>query len=151
MKKSNHGFTLVELLAVIAILGIVVSITIFVGINAVNKAKEKSYNTTINNIERMAGTYLEENGDRLFYISSNDNVNEYQCITIENLIDGGYFKEDVLNSLVSKDHKVNKSDYIYLERNSATKSVVKNVYVLNGEDNGEYVLVLLRQRVILVL
>ena len=137
MKKNNRGFTLVELLAVIAILGMVVSITIFVGINAVNKAKEKSYKTTKNNIENIAGTYLKENGDRLFYISKNDGTGiEYQCITIENLIDGGYFKEDVLNSLVSKDHKVNKSDYIYLERNSATKSVVKNVYVLNGEDNG---------------
>ena len=137
MKNNNHGFTLVELLAVIAILGIVVSITIFVGINAVNKAKEKSYKTTINNIERMAGTYLEENGDRLFYISKNDGSNiEYQCITIENLIDGGYFKNDVLNSQVSKDDKVKESDYVYLERNGITKSVVKNVYVLNGEDNG---------------
>ena len=86
--KNNHGFTLVELLAVIAILGIVVSITVYVGINAVNKAKEKSYKTTINNIERTAGTYLEENGDRLFYISKNDGSNiEYQCITIENLIE----------------------------------------------------------------
>ena len=137
MKKNNHGFTLVELLAVIAILGIVVSITVYVGINAVNKAKEKSYKTTINNIERMAGTYLEENGDRLFYISKNDGSNiEYQCITIENLIDGGYFKNDVLNSQVSKDDKVKESDYVYLERNGITKSVIKNVYVLNGEDNG---------------
>ena len=137
MKKNNHGFTLVELLAVIAILGIVVSITVYVGINAVNKAKEKSYKTTKNNIENIAGTYLKENGDRLFYISKNDGTGiEYQCITIENLIDGGYFKNDVLNSQVSKDDKVKESDYIYIERNSATKSVVKNVYVLNGEDNG---------------
>ena len=137
MKKSNHGFTLVELLAVIAILGIVVSITVYVGINAVNKAKEKSYKTTKNNIENIAGTYLKENGDRLFYISKNDGSNiEYQCITIENLIDGGYFKNDVLNSQVSKDDKVKESDYVYLERNGITKSVIKNVYVLNGEDNG---------------
>ena len=79
MRKKNYGFTLVELLAVIAILGIVVSITVFVSIKSINKAKEKSYKTTINNIERMAGTYLEENGDRLFYISKNDGSNiEYQ-------------------------------------------------------------------------
>ena len=137
MRKKNYGFTLVELLAVIAILGIVVSITVFVSIKSINKAKEKSYKTTINNIERMAGTYLEENGDRLFYISKNDGTNiEYQCITIENLIDGGYFKNDVLNSQVSKDDKVKESDYVYLERNGITKSVIKNVYVLNGEDDG---------------
>ena len=136
MRKKDYGFTLVELLAVIAILGIVVSITVFVSIKSINKAKEKSYKTTINNIERMAGTYLEENGDRLFYISKNDGSNiEYQCITIENLIDGGYFKKDVLNSQVSKDDKVKESDYVYLERNGITKSVIKNVYVLNGEDN----------------
>ena len=137
MKKNNHAFTLVELLATITILGIVLSITVYVSINAVNKAKENSYKTTKSNIEKIASTYLEENGDRLFYISKNDDTDiEYQCITIENLIDGGYFKNDVLNSQVSKDNKVNKGDYIYVERNSITKSVIKNVYVLNGEDNG---------------
>lgn len=137
MKKNNHAFTLVELLATITILGIVLSITVYVGINAVNRAKENSYKTTKSNIEKIASTYLEENGDRLFYISKNDDTDiEYQCITIENLIDGGYFKNDVLDSQVSKDNKVNKGDYIYVERNSITKSVIKNVYVLNGEDNG---------------
>ena len=137
MKNNNHAFTLVELLATITILGIVLSITVYVSINAVNKAKENSYKTTKSNIEKIASTYLEENGDRLFYISKNDDTDiEYQCITIENLIDGGYFKNDVLNSQVSKDNKVNKGDYIYVERNSITKSVIKNVYVLNGEDNG---------------
>ena len=89
MKKNNRGFTLVELLAVIAILGIVVSITIFVGINAVNKAKEKSYNTTKNNIENIAGTYLKENGDRLFYISKNDG-------TVNNLVN---HKKDLIINL----------------------------------------------------
>ena len=137
MKNNNHAFTLVELLATITILGIVLSITVYVSINAVNRAKENSYKTTKSNIEKIASTYLEENGDRLFYISKNDYTDiEYQCITIENLIDGGYFKNDVLNSQVSKDNKVNKGDYIYVERNSITKSVIKNVYVLNGEDNG---------------
>lgn len=137
MKNNNHAFTLVELLATITILGIVLSITVYVSINAVNKDKENSYKTTKSNIEKIASTYLEENGDRLFYISKNDDTDiEYQCITIENLIDGGYLKNDVLNSQVSKDNKVNKGDYIYVERNSITKSVIKNVYVLNGEDNG---------------
>lgn len=137
MKNNNHAFTFVELLATITVLGIVLSITVYVSINAVNRAKENSYKTTKSNIEKIASTYLEENGDRLFYISKNDYTDiEYQCITIENLIDGGYFKNDVLNSQVSKDNKVNKGDYIYVERNSITKSVIKNVYVLNGEDNG---------------
>ena len=50
MKNNNHAFTLVELLATITILGIVLSITVYVSINAVNKAKENSYKTTKSNI-----------------------------------------------------------------------------------------------------
>lgn len=74
MKNNNHAFTLVELLATITILGIVLSITVYVSINAVNKDKENSYKTTKSNIEKIASTYLEENGDRLFYISKNDDT-----------------------------------------------------------------------------
>ena len=55
MKKNNKGFTLVELLAVIVILSIILSITIYIAIKAVNAAREKSYQVTIKNIEKEAG------------------------------------------------------------------------------------------------
>ena len=71
MKKNNRGFTLVELLATIAILGLVISITVFTGIRLIKNGKEKTYQTTKNNIEKYASNYLVENGDRLFYLSDN--------------------------------------------------------------------------------
>ena len=64
MKKiNNKGFTLVELLAVLAILSIVITIVITVSMNVVNSSKEKSYKVTINNIENEAGNYVLENSD----------------------------------------------------------------------------------------
>ena len=65
--KNNKGFTLIELLAVIAILSIVVTMTMYIALNVVGKAKVKSYQVTISNIEKEAGNYLLENNDRLLF------------------------------------------------------------------------------------
>lgn len=132
--KKNKGFTLVELLAVIVILSLVVGITIYVYINAVNKSKENSYKVTINNIEKEASNYLTENKNRLFFITDTDNPNiEYQCLTIQNLIDYGYFQDDILESKVSKNKQVSKDDYIYIERDKKTLTINKTKYLLDDE------------------
>ena len=118
MKKKyekKKGFTLIELLAVIALLSIVMGFVIYVAIGYINDSREKTYDATVNNIERIAGNYLIENKDRLFYIPSNDGLVEYQCITIQNLIDTGYFKDDVLESKIDSNVFVMKEDEsIYL-------------------------------------
>ena len=133
--KNNKGFTLVELLAVIVILAIVLGLGGYVAINAINKAKEKSYQVTINNIEKNASNYLLERSeiDHLFFIS--DAVgNEHQCVTIKNLIDLGYLKSDITNSKISKDDNVKLNDYVYLERDAITKALVKAIYTNSGEN-----------------
>ena len=85
-RKVDKGFTLVELLAVIAVLSLVMGLVVFIAINVIDNAKEKGYKTTINNIEIEASNYLTENSGRLFYLGSNDNTYEYQCVTIQNLL-----------------------------------------------------------------
>lgn len=131
--NSKKGFTLVELLAVIVVLGIVVSIGIYTITNAIRKTRENGYQVTINEIENTANDYLLENSGKLFFISNNDGT-EYQCITIQQLIDAGYFKNDITNSLISKDTNVNIDDYVIVNRNVSTK-VVNNInFVNNGND-----------------
>ena len=73
---NRRGFTLIELLAVIVIIGIL-GVLIVPGIlNSVDSAREKSYNTLINNIVTSAQTYYEEceYGDL-----SDDKYGEYSC------------------------------------------------------------------------
>lgn len=45
-----------------------------------------------------------------FVYKDKDDKVEYQCVTIENLIDTEYFSNDILESNVSKDRKVKASD-----------------------------------------
>ena len=129
-KKDSRAFTLVELLATIAILGLVISITVFTGIRLIKNGKEKTYQTTKNNIEKYASNYLVENGDRLFYLSKNDKSDiEYQCVTLKNLIDTGYFDTKLLDSKVAEGISPKESDYVYIERDIRSKSIKKNVYI----------------------
>jgi len=128
-KKNNKGFTLVELLAVIAILSVVLSLTVYISLDVVKSAREKSYEVTINNVEKNANTYVAENSSKIFYLT-NGNI-EYQCITVNDLIEMGYLKTNVVNSPVSSDKKVNENDYIYIERDKNTKTLLKTIY-----DNG---------------
>lgn len=134
MKKNNRGFTLVELLATIAILGLVISITVFTGIRLIKNGKEKTYQTTKNNIEKYASNYLVENGDRLFYLSDNKAGIEYQCVTLKNLIDTGYFDTKLLESKVAEGISPKENDYVYIERNINTKTVMKNVYIQSSDN-----------------
>ena len=134
MKKlDNRGFTLVELLATLAVLSLVSTIVIYVAINVVNSAKDKSYLVTRNNVEKAAISYLEENNDKINFISYKD-VKEYQCVTVQDLIDLSYFDKDVLNSKISKDKVLDSNDYIYVERDKTSKTI-KNSKLITDIDS----------------
>ena len=141
-RLNNKGFTLIELLAVIAILAIISVITIWTATNIVSESKRKSYRVTINNIEKYSETYVIENDNNIkWYDFGNDSL--YQCVTVENLIDMGYFSNDILDSKVSDDRNVLKNDYIFIEKDKNTKSI-KRYELLYGKTNlndwcGEYI------------
>lgn len=139
MKKNRHkkekGFTLVELLATIVVLAIVAGIGIYIALGKIKETKEKSYDITTNNIENVTDSYLKENSNRLFYIQKDGEEVEYQCITIQNLIDMDYFDNTITNSKYSDNSTVGLNDYVYIERNIKTKSIVKVVYL---KENNEY-------------
>ena len=133
MKRlDNKGFTLTELLATLAVLSLVSTIVIYVAINVVNSAKDKSYLVTRNNVEKAAVSYLEENSDKIHFVKYKDNI-EYQCVTVQNLIDTNYFDKDVLNSKISKDKTISDSDYIYIERDKKSRTI-KNSKLITDSD-----------------
>ena len=133
-RRNNKGFTLIELLATVSVLSLIMVIVIYISVNVINKTKEKGYQITISNIEDISGEYVLENDSRILWIQDSLTDYEYQCVSVQDLIDTGYFKSDVLESYVANDVKVKASDYIYLERNKIDKTLTKNVLLVNDKD-----------------
>ena len=133
MKINKKGFTLVELLAIIVVLGIVASVGIYAINSSLKKAKEKTYQVTIKNVESQANNFLTENAGKLFFISTGENT-EYQCVTIQDLIDFGYLKDNVTESPIAANRNVAKTDYIYLERDAVTKAITQSKYTRGDEE-----------------
>ena len=92
MRKKN-GFTLVELLSTIVILGIIVSITVYLVMKNINSAKEDTKLIAYNNIKTVARSYTDEVSS--YWNTSGDY--EYSCISLGNMIELGYFNEDTIN------------------------------------------------------
>jgi len=134
MKKNKFklnilGFTIVELLAMIVLLSIIVTVIIYFIIDIINNANRKSYEVTVNNIEIEVVNYISEDIRKSSWITDNDKKYQYQCVSVQDLIDAGYFKGDVLNSKVSENRPVYADDYVYIERDSSTKTITKSIFL----------------------
>ena len=138
---NKNGFTLVELLAVIVLIGLLIGI----GIPGVNKIssnmKRKSLNTKIKLIEEAAILWGQDNKTRLS--ETQDCVNEttnneektYSCklVTIDLLLKDNYLDSDN-----------NSGEYINPQTNSSMKNDCVAVYKKNNMvyakyDNSNYV------------
>ena len=120
-KKENRkkGFTLVELLAAIAILAIIAVVSTTVAIKVIDSIKQKSKQVVLENITKSAKMYANEFGDSNWYSKQND-TNEYICIRVQNLIDAGYFKN---NEFKDNDNGISPSTKIYVSRNLSTMAI----------------------------
>ena len=56
-RKTKYGFTLIELISVIIIIGVIALISVPITINITNNAKNKAYKETIDSIELSAYNY----------------------------------------------------------------------------------------------
>lgn len=69
---NKKGFTLVELLSVIVLLGLIMGIASYGVIRAGNKAKERTLLTKIKNIEKAAVLYGQDHKENFELVDKND-------------------------------------------------------------------------------
>ena len=82
-KSNKKGFTLVELLAVVAILGIVSVIAIGAYNGISNRSKQKAYDSKVSQIETSAAKWAREN-----------NIDRTTSISVNKLVVEGYLTAD---------------------------------------------------------
>lgn len=114
MKKSNKGFTLVELLAVIVLLALLMTIAVPSAFKLNSKVKNKAYATKIDLIEQAANNYGQSNLRLIRTGTSIDNSSEHHLCTFE-----------------YKDEKISKVSYeqrAYSETLSLTNTANKKQY-----------------------
>ena len=117
MKLNRKGYTLIELLAVILIISLIITLSIFGIINAINSSKEKAATLSINSIKEAAETYAtEKNDDSSYWLDITDKENKYFCITIEELMNKGLL--DKKANIKSKGFDIHS--YVLVKKNKVT-------------------------------
>ncbi|MBQ8681623.1 MAG: type II secretion system protein [Bacilli bacterium] len=134
MKKNINlnkvGFSLVELLGIIFIISLVGSIAIYSVVSIINNSKEKSYKMVVDNVEKAAENYVVEKNT--FWIDNGEGEYYYQCISVQNLIDMGYFKNDLLNSNISNNRKIVAEDRVLVKKTKDSKAIASSELLLDN-------------------
>ena len=119
-KKNKKGFTLVELLVTIAIITLISGIAITIYMKTVNNSKEKAEIIAINNLKKAAELYSNEGVDDIKWITGYKNLEpsyEYTCISVQQLINAGYFNEKNINNEYYNKHNITNNTYLEVSRN----------------------------------
>lgn len=116
MKK---GFTLIEMLGIIAVLAVVLLVTFPVMNKSLKKMKENTTNNFENNLKISAETYIELNRDNYPELDEGGST----TITIQdlydaNLLKGQYEGIDTTNKIIITKNIDNTLDYIYVNPNN---------------------------------
>ncbi len=105
---NNKGFTLIELIMVILVLGIIALITVPTVNSIIRNSKEKSYNNQIKLIEDTARTYMSNHSLEL----PSQSVGSSTCVNVEQLKkDGLLSNDDIINPNYKKNSDVETERY----------------------------------------
>ena len=133
MKLNRKGYTLIELLAVILIIGLILGFSTYGIINAFNTSKNKSLTISINSIKESAETYAtEKNDDSSYWLDITDKENKYFCTTIEELMNKGLLDKKAEST------KFKKSDFVLVKKNKVTNVNSKAEILTNDNNNDDY-------------
>ena len=116
LKRNNNAFSLVELLAVVVILGILASIGVGVVSNLIDKAEQDKIDSQKNTVTMSAQTYMQNNKNLVPKI-----IGESSIIKVSDLRKTNYLTEDIKNekgeSCMEKSYvrvyKLSNTEYTY--------------------------------------
>ena len=133
MKLNKKGYTLIELLAVILIIGLVLGFSTYGIIKAIKSSKEKVTTLSEKSIKEAAETYAtEKNDDSSYWLDITDKENKYFCTTIEELMNKGLLDKKAEST------KFKKSDFVLVKKNKVTNVNSKAEILTNDNNNDDY-------------
>lgn len=134
--KTKKGFTLVELLAVIVVITLISSVGIITYLKTINNSKSKATLLAINNIKEAAYLYSKEGTDEIEWVNSYDKYGKesgkYACVSVQQLINKGYFKNNFLDKEIYKNSKIDKNTFIEVSMGTNNDNLK---VVVNKSDN----------------
>lgn len=141
--SKNKGFTLVELLAVITLLGLIALITIPVVTNAMAKQKEKLYYDQLNQLIKAAQNWGTDNTDILRELPGVCVDSNWVQISLSMLKNGSsdvtYLDKDFINPKTSENFAENEIFVWVFKKNKSylycvdTKDCTNNKYIEHSE------------------
>ena len=133
MKLNKKGYTLIELLAVILIIGLILVFSTYGIIKAVKSSKGKAATLSEKSIKEAAETYAtEKNDDSNYWLDITDKENKYFCTTIEELMNKGLLDKKAEST------KFKKSDFVLVKKNKVTNVNSKAEILTNDNNNDDY-------------
>ncbi len=93
----KNGFTLVELLAILAVLGVILLVSVPSIVSTNQKLKQQDYERYVNNIENAAEIYVEAHSDREEYAELKATKNKTLTISTDTLITSGVIQGTLKN------------------------------------------------------
>ena len=113
---NRKGFTLIEFIGCMAILGMVLALGLYVTRGTLSTTLSTLTDVSNNEIYETAKTYVLEN--KTTWIKNSE---EYTCITVQSLVDAGYFESDEVTAM--------SDNIIKITRDSITKVINDVKYV----------------------
>lgn len=126
MVNSSKGFTLVELLAVITIIGILLAFSITAVVHYIDKAKVDQKKQQEKTVTMAAKSYFQDNRNKLPKV-----VGETSTISLNVLRESKYLTEDIKDA---NGASCMENSYVKVSKESTTKYIYKtSLYCGNDE------------------